>query len=185
MAAVPYIDDNRVTSAVRILLVEDFEPFRRLVCSTLRNKTGLQVVGEVFDGLEAVQKAAELQPDLVLLDIGLPTLNGIEAARRIRNLAPKSKIIFVSQESSSAIVQEAFALGACGYVAKTKVSSDLLPAVEAVRQGRQFVSDGLLGRNCSGVTDALLSGFPTQSLSPVAGGDIDRADVCHPFDRQL
>jgi DNA-binding NarL/FixJ family response regulator len=119
--------------------VEDFEPFRRFICSTLEKKSELQVVCEVSDGLEAVQKAEELQPDLILLDIGLPTLNGIEAARQIRKLAPEAKIIFVSQESSADVVQEALSLGALGYVVKTHAGSELLAAVDAVLLEKQFV----------------------------------------------
>jgi DNA-binding NarL/FixJ family response regulator len=122
--------------SVRVLVVEDYEPFRRLICSTLRKRSGLQIVGEVSDGLEAVQKAEELQPDLIVLDIGLPSLNGIEAARRIRKLSPKSKILFISQESSADVVQEALASGALGYVVKAHAGSDLLPAVGAVLEGR-------------------------------------------------
>jgi DNA-binding NarL/FixJ family response regulator len=91
--------------------------------------------------LEAIDKAKELQPDLILLDIGLPTLNGLEAARQIRKLAPKSKIIFLSQESSSDVVQVALALGE-GYVAKSGARSELLTAVEAVLQGRKGVCTG-------------------------------------------
>jgi DNA-binding NarL/FixJ family response regulator len=123
-----------------VLVVEDFEPFRRFVCSMLRKTPELQVVCEVSDGLEAVQKAEELKPDLILLDIGLPTLNGIEAARQIRKLAPESKILFLSQESSADVVQEALNLGALGYVVKAHVGSDLLDAVEAVILGERFVS---------------------------------------------
>jgi len=130
-------------SPSRVLVVEDFEPFRRFVCSTLAERTELQVIGEASDGLVAVQKTAKLQPDLILLDIGLPTLNGIEVARRIQKLSPESKILFVSQESSADLVQEAFALGAWGYVVKTHAGSELLAAVEAVRQGKRFVSAGL------------------------------------------
>ena len=130
---------------VRALVVDDYEPFRRFICSTLRKRPELQIVGEVSDGLEAVQKAEELQPDLIVLDIGLPSLNGIEAARRIRKLSPYSKILFVSQESSADVVQEALRLGALGYVAKTHAGIELLPAVEAVCQGRRFVSAGLAG----------------------------------------
>jgi len=125
-------------SSLRVLVVEDYEPFRRFVCSTLGKRPELQLICEVSDGLEAVQKAEELQPDLIVLDIGLPTLNGIEAARRIRTLAPESKILFLSQESSADVVQEAFSLGALGYVVKEHAESELLAAVEAVRQGRQF-----------------------------------------------
>ena len=126
-------------------MVEDYEPVRRFICSMLRERPGFQVVEEVTDGLEAVQKAGELQPDLIMLDIGLPSLNGIEAARRIRKLFPKIKILFVSQESSAVVVQEALALGALGYVVKVHAGSELLAAVEAVLQGRQFISSGLSG----------------------------------------
>jgi DNA-binding NarL/FixJ family response regulator len=133
-------------STFRVLVVEDYEPFRSFVCSTLAKRPELQIVGQASDGLEAAQKAHELQPDLILLDIGLPTLNGIDAARRIRKVAPKSKILFVSQESSPDVVEEALALGALGYVVKTRAGSELLAAVEAVRRGRQFVSAGLLGQ---------------------------------------
>ena len=135
--------NRRSALAVRVLVVEDFEPFRRVICSILGNRSGLQIIGEASDGLEAVRQAEELQPDLILLDIGLPTLNGIAAARQIRALSPKSKIIFVSQESSDAIVEEALGTGAVGYVVKTKLAIDLLAAVDAVLDGRQFVSGGL------------------------------------------
>jgi DNA-binding NarL/FixJ family response regulator len=100
----------------------------------------LQVIAEVSDGLEAVQKAVELQPDLILLDIGLPSLNGIEAARQIRKLVPESKIIFLTQESSAEAVQEALNLGARGYVIKITAASELLPTVEAVLLGKSFIS---------------------------------------------
>src|SRR5882672_8809290 len=97
-------------SSLRVLVVEDFEPFRRFICSTLERRPDLKIICEVSDGLQAVQKAQELNPDLILMDVGLPGLNGIEAARRIRKLAPKSKIIFLSQESSPDVVQEALDL---------------------------------------------------------------------------
>jgi len=139
-------------SSVRVLVVDDFELFRRFICSTLRKRQDLQVICEASDGPEAVQKAGELKPDLILLDIGLPTLNGIEAARKIRKLAPESKIIFVSQESSADLVQEALSLGALGYVGKTSAGSDLLAAVEAVLENRQFVSSGLSGEHFTGKT---------------------------------
>jgi DNA-binding NarL/FixJ family response regulator len=132
-------------SSVRVLVVEDFAPFRKFISSTLKKRPDLQVIGEVSDGLQAVQKAEELQPDLIVLDIGLPTLDGIEAARRIRKLSPECKIIFLSQESSADVVQEALRLGAWGYVVKTHAGSELLASMEAVRQGRRFVSAELAG----------------------------------------
>jgi len=126
--------------SVRVLVVEDNEPFRRFICSTLENRRDLQIVGIASDGLAAVQKAGEVRPDLVLLDVGLPALSGIEAARRILKLSPQSKIIFLTQESSPDVAQEAFNLGAKGYVVKIHAGSELLPAVEAVCGGGQFVS---------------------------------------------
>jgi DNA-binding NarL/FixJ family response regulator len=147
MSTVHCIDEHRSASSVRVLVVEDFEPFRRSVCCMLDKGPGLQIVGEVSDGLEAVNKAATLQPNLILLDIGMPTLNGIEAARRIRKLSPVSKILFVSQESSADVVQEAFRLGALGFVAKTDAGSQLLTAVNAVLRGETFASSSLAERN--------------------------------------
>jgi DNA-binding NarL/FixJ family response regulator len=118
-------------ATVRVLLVDDYEPWRQFVCSVLQKRPELEIVGEVADGLEAVQQAGELHPDVILLDIGLPTLNGIEAARRLRRISPGSKILFVSQESSADVVQEALSTGARGYVVKTN-ASDLLSAMNAV-----------------------------------------------------
>jgi DNA-binding NarL/FixJ family response regulator len=128
--------------SLRVLLVEDFEPFRRFIHATLQ-ESELQIIAEVSDGLEAASKAEELQPDLILLDIGLPGLNGIEAARRIRKLSPESKIIFVTQESSEDVIEEALSSGAMGYVVKAEAASELLAAVKAVCQGRQFVTPEL------------------------------------------
>lgn len=98
----------------RVLVVEDSELFRKLIRSTLRERPELQLVGEVSDGLQAVRTAEELQPDLIVLDIGLPSLNEIEVARRIRKLSPKSKILFVSQTSTIDLVPEALGTGAHG-----------------------------------------------------------------------
>ena len=122
-------------SILRVLVVEDYEPFRRFLSSKLNKIQDVQLVDEVSNGLEAVQKAEELKPDLVLLDIGLPKLNGIEAARRIRSLSPMSKIIFLSQESSADVVQEALNTGAQGYVIKDDAGRKLLPTVDAVLRG--------------------------------------------------
>jgi DNA-binding NarL/FixJ family response regulator len=134
-------------ASIRVLVVEDFAPFRQFIRSTLGNNPGVQVICEVSDGLEAVRQAEELKPDLILLDIGLPTLTGLDAARQIRKLAPESKIVFLTQESSADVVQEALNLGARGYVVKIRAATDLLAAVDAVVEGRQFVSGGLSGQH--------------------------------------
>jgi DNA-binding NarL/FixJ family response regulator len=130
-------------SSIRVLVVDDYEPFRLFACSTLQKIPGLHLITEVSDGLDAVKKSEELQPDLILLDIGLPTINGIEAARRIREHAPRSKILFLSEERSAAVVQEALRAGATGYLLKSDAARELLPAIEAVLQGEQFVSNSL------------------------------------------
>jgi DNA-binding NarL/FixJ family response regulator len=145
MAKTSSIETNAISppgAAIRILVVDDFEPFRVFVFSVFSKAPEFQIICQASDGLEAVQKAEELKPDLILLDIGLPRLNGIQAARQIRTLAPSSKILFLSQESSADVVQEALDLGAMGYVVKAYAGSELLAAVEAVCQGRQFVSIG-------------------------------------------
>src|SRR5207253_1624670 len=130
-----------------ILVVHDYEPWRRFVSTTLQKQPKLQVIGEALDGLEAVQKAQQLQPDLILLDIGLPTLNGIEAARRIREVSPKSKILFVSENRSRDIAEECLRIGAIGYVVKSGAGAELLPALKAALEGRRFLSASLAGRN--------------------------------------
>ena len=130
---------------VRILVADDNERFRRYVSSMLLDRQNLNVIGEASDGLEAVQRAEALQPDLILLDIGMPGLNGLDAARRMGELAPNAKIIFLTQESSPDMVHEALSLGAWGYVAKIRAGTELLIAVELVTQGQRFVSEGLDG----------------------------------------
>ncbi len=127
-------------SPIRILVADDYGAWRRKVYQILEVRPEFQILCEVADGLEAVQRAGELKPDLVLLDIGLPKLNGIEAARQIRKLAPDSKIVFLSLSKSSDIVQAALSTGALGYVWKTDAGSDLLPAFDAVLQGKEFLS---------------------------------------------
>jgi DNA-binding NarL/FixJ family response regulator len=131
------------STKIRIIVVEDHAPFRRFILSLLEKRPNFLVMCEVSDGLEAVEKAEELQADVILLDIGLSTLNGIEVARRISKLVPQSKIIFVSQESNAEIVNEAMSTGACGYVVKSQAARDLLAAIEAVCEGGNFVSDGV------------------------------------------
>jgi DNA-binding NarL/FixJ family response regulator len=130
-------------STFRVLVVDDYEPWRIFASNTLQKNPELRVVGEASDGLEAVQKAQDLRPDLILLDIGLPTISGIEMARRILQHSPKIKILFASEQRSSDIAEEALRTGAGGYVLKSKAATELLPAVEAALQGKRFVSASL------------------------------------------
>ena len=127
-------------SLIEVLVVDDYEPFRRFICSTIQKRPGMHVIGEASDGLDAVKKAQQLRPDLILLDIGLPKLHGIEAARRIRKSCPKSKMVFVTQEQSNALVGEALSTGALSYIVKTDVASELLAGVDAALRGELFIS---------------------------------------------
>jgi len=128
---------------VKVLVVDDFEPWCRVICSMLQKLAELQIVGEVSDGLEAVQRARELEPDLILLDVGLPGINGIEVARRIRELSPRTKILFVSEGSSPDVAEAALGTGARGYVIKSDAGTELLPAVQGVLRGERFISSSL------------------------------------------
>jgi CheY-like chemotaxis protein len=134
-------------ASVRVLVVDDYEPWRRFFSTTLQKRPDLRVISEVSDGLEAVQQAQQLQPDLILLDIGLPSLNGIEAAHRIRKVSPASKVLFISENRSNDIVKEALSTGASGYIVKSDAGSELMPAVEAVLESKRFISASLTGRD--------------------------------------
>jgi DNA-binding NarL/FixJ family response regulator len=137
--------EQQLLSSIRILIADDYEGWRRQVRALFQSRPQWQVIAEAVDGSEAIQKAEELKPDLIVLDIGLPKLNGIEAARRIRQLCPSSKIIFLSMYHSSDVVQAALSAGALGYVRKTDAQRELLLAVEAVLQGKPFVSSSSEG----------------------------------------
>ena len=121
---------------IRVLLVDDFARHREIIREILRTNPDLQVVGEAADGLEAVHVAEKLQPDLIVLDLNLPSLNGLEAARRIRKLSPGSKIVMASEECSDDIVREAIRSGVLGYVRKSEMDSQLVPTIEAALQGK-------------------------------------------------
>ena len=140
-------------SSIRVLVVDDFEPFRRFVCSTLQDKLELANIFEASDGAEAIALAQALQPDLILLDIGLPKVSGIEVARRIREFDPRSKILIVSQMASGDIVQAAFSAGASGYVTKMDAGSELQTAVKAVLRGERFVGSRFAGHSFTEAAD--------------------------------
>lgn len=147
--------------SVRILVIDVYKPWHAFVATAFSKETELQVIGQASDGLEAVQQAEHLQPDLILLDVGLPTLNGIEAARRIREVSPASKILFVSEDRSADTAGQALNTGAGGYVVKSNAATELLPAIKAVLEGKRFVSaslaDHFLVTTALSTTEAMLS----------------------------
>jgi DNA-binding NarL/FixJ family response regulator len=127
------------TSSFRILIVDDYEPWRRVISWLLRGYPEWEIVGEAADGMEAVRKAEELQPDVILLDIGLPKLHGIEVANSVRRIVPQAKMLFVSVNLCPEVVQGALKTGAHGYIVKSDAAKELLDAMRAVLSGRRFV----------------------------------------------
>lgn len=125
---------------LRLLIVDDFRLWRDCVQAHLEGHPKVYIAGFASDGLEALQKVKELQPDLVLLDIGLPKLSGIETARQIRRLSPECKIIFLTSHLHPEIVQAALEAGACGYVHKEDAPTELLPSLESVIVGNHYLS---------------------------------------------
>ncbi|MGC1371424.1 MAG: response regulator transcription factor [Candidatus Sulfotelmatobacter sp.] len=135
--------DNRTksnTNSLKVLLVEDHALARKTFCEMLRDELGVDTVSEAANGLEGVSAAQELQPDITLLDVTMPALGGIEAAVRIRQVAPKTRIVFLSQHDSYRLAQAALATGAQGYVVKSAAATDLAPAIHAALAGEKFVS---------------------------------------------
>jgi len=128
---------------IRVLIVDDYDPWRRYLSTALGTQPELEIVGEAADGLAAVQKAQELQPHLILLDLVLPELNGIEAARRIRQLSQNSKILFVSMERNPEVVRGALDTGAHGYLVKSDAGSQLFLAIRTVLEDKRFVSNSV------------------------------------------
>ena len=129
----------------RVIVIDDHEDWRRYICSFLQKYSTLRVISEASDGFEAVRKTEELQPDLIILDIGLPVMNGIDVARRIKESAPKVKVLFASALPYQDIAQQSMQTGACAYVVKSGGESELKAALDAVLNGKQFVSSRLEG----------------------------------------
>jgi two-component system invasion response regulator UvrY len=126
--------------------VDDHELVRRGICTILASDPTLVVICQTADGEQAVKKAEELQPEIILLDINLPGITGIEAARRIRKVSPASQIIFISQHDTLQMAKQGFSTGAHGYVAKADAALDVLNAIRTVREGKRFVSQRLLSQ---------------------------------------
>jgi len=135
--------ETRVTDPIRVLVVDDYEPWRRYVCSVLTRQPGFEVLGEVSDGIKAVRKAEELQPDLILLDLSLPSMHGIDAARLMRRVAPCSKILFLTENRHPEVAEAALGAGGHGFVVKSDCGRELLIAITAVLREETFISQRL------------------------------------------
>ena len=128
---------------IRVLLVDDYAPWRRFISTALGQKSWLKLIAEVANGIEAVQQAQLLRPDLILLDIALPGINGIQAARQILAQRPRSKILFASSNRCLDVVEEALSTGALGYLLKSDAGNELLPGLRTALEGKRFISSTL------------------------------------------
>jgi DNA-binding NarL/FixJ family response regulator len=137
-------------SVVQILVVDDSLPWQSFVLRHLETETDFKAIVVASDGLDAIRKASELRPEVILMDVCLPGISGIEVTRQIRKVSPGSKILFVSLHDDSEIIQAAFGAGASGYVLKWHSGKDLIPGIRAILLGQQFVSPSLAGwHGCS------------------------------------
>jgi DNA-binding NarL/FixJ family response regulator len=128
------------TKSLKILVVEDNDSVRKQICELPKSQSDFEVICEAANGLEGVRNAEEFQPDIVVLDVSMPIFGGIKAAARIRRVASKARIVFLSQHKLEGVAQAALASGGHAYVVKSAASSDLVPAINTAVNGKQFFS---------------------------------------------
>lgn len=153
-------------SSLRILIADDHEVVRQGIVGMLNSRKGWEVCGQASDGREAVKMVEKLKPAIAILDITMPELNGIDAARQIRKTAPGVKILIYSMHYTERLVQEVFQAGADGYVLKSDAGRHLVQAVETIVSGQRFFS--------SKVSEVIFEGFLRGNASSDAGGEPDR-----------
>ena len=149
---------------LRILVADDHQVVRTGLRALLESKTGWQVCGEACNGREAVEKASQLKPDVAVLDIGMPLLNGVEATRQIRKLSPQTEILILTMHDSEQLVQEVLGAGAHGYILKDDADRNLVAAVDALRRHKPYLSSRVSDA-VSGVGAPLGEGSRTSSNS--------------------
>ena len=125
---------------IRVLVVDDHETVRRGICALLRSDPDIEVTCDVADGLQAVRKAKQVQPDVIVLDITMPKMDGLKAAVRIRKVAPQTEIVFLSQHDSLESVRQALRAGGRGYVVKSDAAKELISAVRTVSKKKRYVN---------------------------------------------
>jgi PAS domain S-box-containing protein len=150
---------------LRVLIVDDHDLLRRGIRSLLTTAKGLEVCGEAVDGRDAIEKAQQLKPDVITMDVTMPNVNGLEAAREIRRLLPDTRILILSQHNSSETMRQALRAGACGYVVKSAISSELLTALEKVRLGGTYFDDSLFAKSSAHIDTEEILQLVTSTMS--------------------
>jgi len=130
---------------MRVLIVDDHEVVRRGIRSLLQSHPGCEICGEAVDGMDAVGKARGLAPDVIIMDISMPNLNGLEATRQIRKILPQTEVVILSQHESAEMVRQAFKAGARGYVVKASVTKNLLRALETANAHEPYFDPAISG----------------------------------------
>jgi DNA-binding NarL/FixJ family response regulator len=160
-------------SLLRILIADDHEVARKGICSLLDSHVGWEVCGEARDGREAVELATQLNPDVLLLDIGMPNLNGLDAARQILTTMPEARILILTIHDSEQVIREVLAAGARGFLLKSDAGRDLVAAVEALQHRRTFFTPK--------VAQMMLDGY----LHPHQEGEASDSEVLTPREREV
>jgi DNA-binding NarL/FixJ family response regulator len=149
-------------SGLRILVADDHEVVRRGLCSLLESQPGWQICGEASDGRDVLNKVAELKPDIIVIDVAMPNLNGLEATRQILKSNPKAKVLVLTLHDSDRLIHEVLTAGASGFVLKSDAARDLVAAVESLRQNKTYFT--------SKVASMVLNGFLKGGPGAVVGG---------------
>src|SRR5271169_1603366 len=161
---------------VRILIADDHEVVRRGLCTLLQTHEGWEICGEAKDGREVVEMAKKLSPDVVILDVGMPNLNGLAATRQLAQQNPQQKIIVLTITDSDEVIREALNAGARGFVLKSDAARDLVTAVEALERNRMFFTPR--------VNDMVLAGFLDKGYKP-SNGEAPRLPTLTPREREV
>ena len=161
---------------LRILIADDHEVVRRGLCALLQGHEGWEICGDAKDGREVVEKARLLKPDIVILDVGMPNLNGLAATRQLLQENPQQKVIVLTITDSDQVIREALDAGARGFVLKSDAARDLVTAVEALQRNRMFFTPR--------VNDMVLAGFLDTGHKP-SNGEVHRLPTLTPREREV
>src|SRR5580692_8449665 len=161
---------------LRILIADDHEVVRRGLAALLQSHEGWEICGDAKDGREAVEKAKLLKPDVVILDVGMPNLNGLAATRQLLQENPQQKVIVLTITDSDQVIREALDAGARGFVLKSDAARDLVTAVEALQRNRMFFTPR--------VNDMVLAGFLDTGHKP-SNGEVPKLPTLTPREREV
>jgi DNA-binding NarL/FixJ family response regulator len=165
---------NATQKTYRVLVVDDHDVVRRGVRALLESQPGVEVCSEAGTGLEAVDYVKKSKPDLVVLDLTMPDMNGLDAARVIRETSPETEVLILSMHFSEEIAREILRLGARGYLLKSDANTELIAAVQRLRQGKTFFTSRLT----ASMAESFVHGGPDlHSMSPVPGSPLTPREV--------